>query len=97
MFQKLKHVSYRLIVNDLKIIAITDLELNGLKLMSSCNVSASLHYSKLTDLEASDMPASISEKLCPCNCRNRAKVLQTVANVLIKLSLITSLMNIVFN
>lgn len=93
----MKHVSYRLIINDFKIFAITDLELNVLKLMSSYNVSASLHYSKFTDLKASDKPASIREKLCPCTCRNRAKVLQTVTNVLIKLSLITGLMNILFN
>jgi len=65
--------------------------------MSSYNASASLHYSKLTDPEASDKPASIREKLYPCTCRNRAKVLQTVTNALTKLSLITSLTNILLN
>jgi hypothetical protein len=86
-----------LIFNDFKIFAITDLGLNVLKLMNSYNASASLCYSKLTGLEAFDRPATISEKICPRTCRNRAKVLQTLASVLTKLSLITSLMNTVYN
>jgi hypothetical protein len=90
-------VSYWLTVNDFKIFAVTDLGLNVLRLMSSYNISAYLRYSKLTDLEASDTPASISKNLSSYPGRNQAKVLQTVANVLTKLSFITSLVNVVYN
>jgi hypothetical protein len=50
---------------------------------------------KLTDSEVSDRPAGIRAKRCLCIFRNRARFVQSVANLLTELSLITSLMSII--